>query len=202
MKTLQTKIRKMTNRFSALLILAAGFVFLTGCQKDELASLNSGTGVSTDLSRVSGSSIAISRVFTVLSIDHVAGRSNQPDYRVEVSNDGSVVYTGRKNTRITGEQKFLVPAATIRDLMNLFLTNGFNEMDNNTSGSSEYQPFVTITLKSALDLSPVTRVDYNRDQSTMLTYLRTKAEGMLGISKFVNPNGNLNVATLIADQQK
>jgi hypothetical protein len=189
MKTLQFKIGKMTNRIAALLILVAGFVFLTGCQKEDLATNAPGMNSSSDLSKnvrsINNDGQAPRTVaFNMITIDHDAGKADAADYRVEVSSDGTVLFIGRRNTTTFGKYQFQVSDATITALRNLFIESNFAEMDDELPRGTG-MPGVYTSFRSSLSAYPVTHVDIGRKDSKLIQ-IRTKAEDILGISKYVN----------------
>jgi hypothetical protein len=159
---------------STFIILLA-VMFLTGCQKEEMPEMQT-TSNNQSTAKITG--------FTIITIDHLGGEFNQPDYKVEVISDGTVLFTGRKNTAIIGKAKYKVGPETIKNLMGLF-SNGrlrnvyeFPYFKNKSA--------VITTFKESLGVDNITRIDYNGIKPADLIDLRTQAEQILKITKYVS----------------
>jgi hypothetical protein len=191
MKTLQNKIGKMTKRIAASLILLAGFVFMSGCQKEDLAANNSGDNISMNLAKNvrsanNGAAAGITETYAMITIDHLPSGTRTADYKVEVMSNGIVFFTGRKNTATLGMNKFEISRETMSALDLLFKESKFNQIyDELPMGMGG--PKVITSFKSSASDKAITHVDYAGILPAALVEIRQKAEIILGISKLVDP---------------
>lgn len=129
-----------------------------------------------------GESLA-ERTYTIISIDHASANSNLPDYRIAVRSDGVVIFHGRQNTAVIGIHTYLISQETISALRNIFVDEGFAEIDKHVSSLNV--PAVFTSYREDFNSYIISRLDYC-DQPKKLIAIREKAEELLKVDALVN----------------
>ena len=187
MKTSNLKIRKVKYGFSILSLAFVSVFFLASCSKDELPQPSAGN---TAVANVEMKQIAppIVYAFTVIAIDHQAGRNRLPDYRVTVKSDGTVLFEGRRNVVVRGKVSFTIGAGRLSELIAVFKNGGFMKMKDQLDLNPELPrvatSFSAVDVDGANSAKMKTLVDNNKLPAALVR-MREKAELILHTERFV-----------------
>ena len=190
MKT-QAQLQK---NLAALMITSA--LFFTGCQKDDLASIQSEDAANrSEVSRKGSETVA----FTMVTINHQAAQTNGRSYKIEIRNDGTVLFTGRKNTAFIGEKKFKVSPGITVNLLKMFGESNFQEIE-----LLPYTPdlaLIETSFQPDQNSEAITRIDYNNGKLMKLVELREQTEAMLDINNLIYTKRDINSLKVNMAQQ-
>ncbi len=189
MKNLETTSAKKLRNFSLASFLIVFLLFLSACQKEELASTNSSVQANNEnLARQKQP--ADQSPFTLITIDHSAAQTHLPDYSVTIRSDGNILFNGRRNTAVSGKVEFKAPQKVMTQLRVMFTEANLSDMENLPSVPD--LPSIATTFKAATNAEAITRIDFNHNNPRELIQLRTKTETLLKISTLVIKPRNLN----------
>jgi hypothetical protein len=204
MKTPDLNLRNLSITIS-FLFFGTSLLSLTGCQKDELSEMTSAQlqeNSKVSLQEESFSAIAkqnsSAKTFTMLVIDHSSAQTNLPSYKLELQENGTGLFTGRKNTAILGSKKIFVTGEMIQQIKEIMRANKFETLENRPFVFD--LPIVSTTFRKDKLSEAITKLDYNEsDKSNILLVMRETIEQMLGISRFVKTGRSLNGQQLNMD---
>jgi hypothetical protein len=178
MKTLSTLIVKIS-----IIVTAASLFFLTSCRKEEPAAPSANVNLS------QAKTSAVNKIeppnygFMTIQIDHTR-QIYTPEYSVTVRYDGWVTFEGRKNCAYNHIITFYVPYENVSRLQNLFLNTNFFEIADALKTSTNSPAVLTTCINLGSGTSK-TLTDFNKGYPAALIYFRTKAESLMGITKYV-----------------
>ena len=125
MKTSNFKIKKVKYGFPVLSFAIVSLLFMAGCDKSEEILTPSLRNTNVDNAADVRAIAPVTRGFSMIKIDHQAGRTRLPDYSVTINSDGIVQFEGRRNVAKIGKVSFVIAAGTLQELLFVFKSGGF-----------------------------------------------------------------------------
>lgn len=197
----------MNNKLSGLLLIITSSLFMASCEKEELmdfsvesketterqnkpidihgAKTNRIQADAANFDQSLASENASAGIFIMIKIDHLPGKSAEPDYSVTVTSDGHVTYDGRGSVAVKGKIEQDVKGFVLEEIKGLFEHSGFSSILQDLPNIAD-APRVYTTWKSSSIARPITLMDYNRAYPMALVSLRIKAESILNIPELVH----------------
>jgi hypothetical protein len=186
MKTKAINPNKFTDGMLYMLFISIMVVFLASCQKETL-TISQDTGTSPTLAKAKPT--VTGPAFQMIVINHSAGLSTRPSYKIEVLSTGKVTFTGKSNTAVIGTVTFNVDGEVISRLRSLFLERGFYNIKDDLKPMPDLT-MVSTSFRDNINREPLTLIDYDGTQQSFLISLRKQAELMLKISDLVHIHRN------------
>ncbi|MEP7170816.1 MAG: DUF6438 domain-containing protein [Bacteroidota bacterium] len=206
MKTLQINSPLKREILFFLSLMISSLFFLASCQKEEQSlpsSENNSNGDRQvqngakpslpDVKNGIGGVVALTDraishrvIFEMIKINHIAGRSMNPDYSVTVFSDGKVEYDGRRNVAVKDKVIMQIKDVTVKELRNLFEASKFFSLDDRLSIVADIpQVLTTFNDSDIAEKAPKTLIDYNHGYPAELIALRIRTESILNIAPLV-----------------
>ena len=180
--------------------ISASFIvlvlFVSSCKKDDLTSTNSGNSSSSDVARQAlqnndqqaayGTSFQqVAEQTVMMRINHIAARSQFPDYSITIKFDGTIIFEGRRNVAFIGTKEWKLAGDKFMNVKQLFDHSGFNSIEDRLSLLADAPMVATTWCASSVQL-PRTLIDYYQGYPEGLISLREKAENILNLVEFVS----------------
>jgi hypothetical protein len=177
----------MKTNMIKLKTLATAFVisglFFTGCEKEEPSSLISDANEPARLATANTTNLAENnQVFSLVTIEQQPGKTMLPSYKVDLSSNGTVKFTGIANTAVIGPQVFEVSNETLDQITTLFTAGSFNR-----STSLPYVPDVPLcvtTFQDDMNSAAISRIDYLGQQSEATSF-RVQVINLLQLNRLI-----------------
>jgi hypothetical protein len=115
-----------------------------------------------------------------------------PIYKVEIHGDGTVIYTGERFVKVTGEQRAQISPVAVAGLVDQFVMFGFFDLKDEYI--AEVTDLPTYTLSVSLSGRQKTVTDYGGKMANMppiVTVLENEVDRVAGTQQWIKSDGEL-----------
>jgi len=125
-------------------------------------------------------------LYLVMRIKHSAARTDKPDYRISLYQDGSVAFEGVRNVARVGTFYYKIPDNTMQDFNRMMQEVDFYGIVDDNPVILDVPMISTTFVRAGSD--PKTLIDYNNGYPQTLIALREKVESMLSVVRYIQPS--------------